>query len=111
MERNAGKYGEVRMMKVISEEYEVCDICQKEKVARYYHGGAVTCDWCGKVMCKNCYQTIFTDPVCPDCLDSKFRTYMMLLRKRDSILVTLDNVEKDVESEVKELKSLKVKTN
>jgi hypothetical protein len=71
------------MKKMVQVEVEVCDICKKNEVARYYHNGPVICEWCGKVLCLHCKTEVSNKDYgsrtcCTECRNGILKTYFDL---------------------------------
>lgn len=97
------------MKKQISIEIEACDFCQEKEAGKYYHGGHVTCRWCGRVLCSNCSSSFVQYIICPVCKKE-------LLSKYDEIceeLTVLKNKQDtlQVKKEVEERRILALRTD
>jgi len=66
------------MWKEVLMNVEICDQCKKKEVIKYEKGNTVTCEICGKALCKDCQSQINDTLVCTDCKNEHFTKYLEL---------------------------------
>ncbi|HCT86513.1 MAG TPA: hypothetical protein DF296_15075 [Candidatus Margulisbacteria bacterium] len=97
------------MKKHIMIEIEACDICKENEVGRYYHGGMVTCDWCGKVLCNKCKKELDNFTICPVCEKEKLTEYYKLIGKMNALEIEYEKIKTESEEELRRINSLRLK--